>query len=171
MKKIVLFIFLCLPLFANIDAQIEAIQRAPVAERFKLMNAFKKEIVQMQEKERINAMSKLQSITQSKHAHKAFRELRTRTRVHQAKGHIRREQHLRPDVEHEDETEDSVENEAEEQAENETEDSVENEVEEQTENETEDSVENETEEHVEQENEEHIENETEDHEEDEHDDD
>lgn len=164
MKKIVLYLFLYLPLFANIDAQIEAIQKAPVAERFKLMNAFKKEIVQMQEKERINAMSKLQSITQSKHADKAFRELRTRTRVRQAKEYSRtKEQHLRPNIEHEDETEDQIENT--------TEDSAENEAEEQTENETEDSVENEVEEHVEQENEEQIENETEENEEDEHDDD
>jgi len=52
-------------LSANIDTQIEAIRNAPVEERFMLMNAFKKEIVHMQEKERIDAITKLKSITQS----------------------------------------------------------------------------------------------------------
>jgi hypothetical protein len=122
MKKIIFFLFLCISLFANIDSQIEAIQKAPVAERFKLMNAFKKKIIQMQEKERIQAMSKLQSITQSKHADKAFKELRNHANVRQSKIHRNtREQHLRPEIHQEESTQEHVENEVEEQTENETE--------------------------------------------------
>jgi len=145
-------LFLNLPLIANnIDTQIEAIQKAPIEERFKLMNSFKKEIVQMREEERIQAMSKLQSITQSKHADKAFKELRTRTRVRHTKEHIRTREELRPNMDQENDTKDNVETTTEDSVENETEDqtedSVENQTEDQTENETEDSVENETEEH------------------------
>ena len=80
-KTFTLFIFLVLVLFANIDDQITAIQKASASERFILMNNFKKEIVQMQEKERLHAINKLQSITQSKHADKARIELRTRIRT------------------------------------------------------------------------------------------
>jgi len=111
MKKIIFFLFLYISLFANIDSQIEAIQRAPVAERFKLMNTFKKEIIQMQEKERIQAMSKLQSITESKHADKAFKELRNHDNIRQSKAHRNtREQHLRPDMDQEYGTQEHVEN-------------------------------------------------------------
>ncbi|MCF6244914.1 MAG: hypothetical protein L3J43_07735 [Sulfurovum sp.] len=78
MKNILLITLLLLPLWGDMDAQIEAIQRAPVAERFKLMNAFKKKIIKMHEKERIEAMTKLQSITQSKHAAKVFKEIQTK---------------------------------------------------------------------------------------------
>ena len=65
LKTIAIFICFFIPLFGDIDSQIEAIQHAPVEERFKLMNAFKKKIVQMKETERIEAISQLQSITQS----------------------------------------------------------------------------------------------------------
>jgi len=146
---LILVLFL-LPLWGNIDAQIEAIQRAPVTERFKLMNAFKKEIVQMKETERIQAMTKLQSITQSKHADKAFKELRSRTR--NAKSHTRREiprSNLQNGSRTEDAVEHNVEQETQNETENETEGSVENEVEQQTQNETEGSVENEVEQHTE----------------------
>lgn len=56
----------------NIDMQIEAIQKAPVAERFKLMNALKKRLVKMKEKERLKALSKLRLSTKSKHAKKVI---------------------------------------------------------------------------------------------------
>ena len=167
---LILVLFL-LPLWGNIDAQIEAIQRAPVTERFKLMNAFKKEIVQMKETERIQAMTKLQSITQSKHADKAFKELRSRTR--NAKSHTRREiprSNLQNGSRTEDAVENNVEQETENETENETEGSVENEVEQQTqnetENETEDSVENEVEQQTQNETEGSVENEVEQHTED-----
>ena len=43
-------------LYADIDAKIEAIQNAPVEERFILMNEFKKEILYMHDQERIRAI-------------------------------------------------------------------------------------------------------------------
>ena len=66
MKAILFMILFLLPLWGDIDAQIEAIQRAPVSERFKLMNDFKKKIIQMREKERIEAVKKLQETLQNK---------------------------------------------------------------------------------------------------------
>jgi len=166
--SLLFILFFNLPLNANnIDKQIEAIQKASVEERFKLMNAFKKEIVQMQEKERIQAISKLRSITQSKHANKAFKKLNTHTRIRQAKEYTKASEETGSNMDQEDNTEnstdDAVENGTEEQVEHQTEDSVENQTEEHVENEHEDHIENETEEH--------IENETEEHNEDEHDED
>ena len=67
--------FLIVPLYASIDARIEAIQNASVEERFMLMNAFKKEVVHMQEEERIDAITKLKTITQSQHSGRAIKEL------------------------------------------------------------------------------------------------
>ena len=78
-----LILFLCtLSLFADIDAQIEAIQNAPADERFKLMNAFKKEIIRMQETSRIEAMGKLKSITQSPHSNRILEELKNANTRH-----------------------------------------------------------------------------------------
>lgn len=85
MKTILLMILFLLPLWGDMDAQIEAIQRAPVAERFKLMNDFKKKIVKMHEEERLEAMTKLQTITQSKQAMKAIRALKEKTKTHRTK--------------------------------------------------------------------------------------
>ena len=160
MKKILVFIFLCLPLFADVDAQIEAIQKAPVEERFKLMNAFKKEIVQMQEEERMHAIRKLQAMTQSKHAHKVFKELNIHTNARKSKNNTERKEHGSTETASKNETENHVEST--------TKESIETWTEEQTE--TEDSIENNAEEHVEEENQENIENETEEQDEDEHDD-
>ena len=64
----------------SIDAQIEAIQKAPVAERFKLMNALKKRLVRMQEKERLAALSKLRASTKSKSAKKAIKKVEKDTK-------------------------------------------------------------------------------------------
>jgi hypothetical protein len=187
-----------IPLCANIDARIEAIQNAPVEERYILMNAFKKEVVHMQETERIDAITKLRSITQSRHSDRAIKELQRHTKPrhsrsreilsktkertekqftqeNEAEDHIEdeTEDHIEDETEDhiEDETEDHIENETEDHIENETEDHIEDETEDHIENETEDHIEDETEDHIEDETEDHIEDETEDHIEDEHDDD
>lgn len=166
MLHLLLSWFLTLPLCANIDAQIEAIQKAPIEERFKLMNAFKKEVVHMQEEERISAIHKLKSVTRSKHTNRALKELRDHSRPTYTKK-IRRVQRSKERIERytkrENDLEDHMESETEEQIENETEDHIETE--------TEDHIENETEDYIETETEDHIEDEVEDHIEDEHDDD
>lgn len=65
----------------TIDAQIEAIQKAPISERFKLMNAFKKNIITMKEEERIHALMELKSITKSKYGHKVLDDIRLHKRI------------------------------------------------------------------------------------------
>ena len=67
---------LTLVLHADIDAQIDAIKNASVEERFKLMNAFKKNLIKMKEEERIKAMTKLTIQSKNKHAKKALDELK-----------------------------------------------------------------------------------------------
>jgi len=186
-------------LYANIDARIDAIQKAPIEERFILMNQFKQEISHMNEAARIDAITKLKSITQSEHSQKAINELKHRVRQSYVKQicktkrnqercekdeilrHHKYENEMEVDFENEtenqaeegieNETEESIENQTEESIENETEESIENETEESIENETEESIENQTEESIENETEESIENETEESIEDEHDDD
>ena len=170
-------------LYANIDARIDAIQKAPVEERFMLMNQFKQEISHMNEAARIDAITKLKSITQSEHSKKAINELKHRVRQSYIKQICKTKKnqercekdeilrHHKYENEIEMNFENETENLAEENIENETEESIENETEESIENQTEESIENETEESIENETEEHIENETEDHIEDEHDDD
>lgn len=61
-----LILFLPLLLLGDIDAQIEAIQQAPIQERYKLMNAFKNKIIKMREEERLQALKKLQKKTKTK---------------------------------------------------------------------------------------------------------
>lgn len=60
---------------ANIDAEIKAIKNAPVEERFKLMNAFKKHLLQMKETERIEAIKKLTMHKDKSHAKKVLDEI------------------------------------------------------------------------------------------------
>jgi hypothetical protein len=76
MKAVIIVFFILLQgsilLADSIDTQIEVIQKAPVSERFKLMNALKKRLVKMKEKERLEALSKLRSSTKSKSAKKAI---------------------------------------------------------------------------------------------------
>ena len=67
-------------LYANVDAQIKAIKNASVEERFKLMNAFKKDLIKMKEEERIKAMTKLTIHSNNKHAKKALDELKQHTK-------------------------------------------------------------------------------------------
>ena len=82
----IFFIFLFLVscntifLYANVDTQIEAIRHASVEERFKLMNAFKKNLIKMKEEERIKAMTKLTIQSKNKHAKKALDELKQHTK-------------------------------------------------------------------------------------------
>lgn len=64
------------PLYADIDAKIKAIQNAPVHKRFKLMNAFKREMAKMQENERIEALTKLTSKSSNKQVKKTLKELK-----------------------------------------------------------------------------------------------
>ena len=61
-----LILLIPLVLWGDIDAQIEAIQQAPIQERYKLMNAFKNKIIKMREEERLQALKKLQSKTKTK---------------------------------------------------------------------------------------------------------
>ncbi len=90
----ILFIFLFLVscntilLNANVDAQIEAIKNASVKERFKLMNEFKKGLIQMKEEERIKAMTKLTIQSKNKHAKKALDELIEHTKRKNIENHI-----------------------------------------------------------------------------------
>ncbi len=76
--RILLFILLLFVqnLYGDIDAQIRAIQNAPPAERFKLMNAFKKNMIQMKEQERIEAMTKLTSDSNNTQAKKVLKTLK-----------------------------------------------------------------------------------------------
>ncbi|MBT8344151.1 MAG: hypothetical protein KJO45_05485 [Sulfurovum sp.] len=150
--------FLIVPLYANIDARIDAIQNASVEERFMLMNAFKKEIVHMQEEERIDAISKLQSITRSQHSDRAIRELQRHTKpsyTRRIEVISKRKERAEVHSEQENEAEDHMEDESEEHIEDETGDNIEDE--------TEDHIEDETEDHIEDETEDHIEDETDDH--------
>jgi len=74
------FLLLCcflMPLFADIDTLIESMQSVSDEERFKLMNEFKQEVIQLQEEERMEAMLKLISITQSDNAHEVLEELKS----------------------------------------------------------------------------------------------
>jgi hypothetical protein len=66
-----------MPLCADIDSLIESMQSVSDEEQFKLMNEFKQEVVQLQEEERMDAMLKLISITQSDNAHEVLEELKS----------------------------------------------------------------------------------------------
>ena len=79
-RVLLLFLAINLFLFANIDDEIEAIQKAKVSEKFKLMNAFKKKIIKMKAKERLKALKKLQLATKNKKTSKAFLLLQKRMR-------------------------------------------------------------------------------------------
>ncbi|MEA2049051.1 MAG: hypothetical protein U9O64_11480 [Campylobacterota bacterium] len=141
LQHLLLLWFLTLSLCANIDAQIEAIQKAPIGERFKLMNAFKKEVIQMQEEERISAIHKLKSITRSQHSNRALKELRNHSRPTYTKK-IRRihktQERTERHAKQENDLEDHIQNETEEQIENETEDHIETEIEDEVEDHIED---------------------------------
>jgi len=65
MTKVILLLLCYRLLYADIDAEIEAIQNASVEERFKLMNAFKHKLIKMRQKERIGAINKLKTIIEN----------------------------------------------------------------------------------------------------------
>jgi len=50
-------------LFGSIDDDIEAIQKAPIEDRFKLMNELKEKIAKMQEERRMESINKLKLAT------------------------------------------------------------------------------------------------------------
>jgi len=75
-------------LYADVDAQIEAIKSASVKERFKLMNAFKKNLLNMKEQERINALKKLSKKSNSKNAKMALKELKEVSKRNKMKKHL-----------------------------------------------------------------------------------
>jgi hypothetical protein len=112
-----------IPLFleADIDTQIEAIRNAPLTERFKLMNAFKQEIIDMKEEERIQAITQLKSITESKYGDRALHEIKTHIKTHHNKETYSRGEN--------NEIEDEVANETENEIENEAEDHIEDDIE------------------------------------------
>jgi len=104
MKKLLILLFILFHMTLlwskSIDAEIEAIQKAPVSERFKLMNILKKKLVKMKEKERIEALSRLRSSTKSKKAKKAIGDVEKRTK-NIARQHLENEMenHIENEVE------------------------------------------------------------------------
>ena len=91
-KCMMVLLFFTLSSYANIDAQIKAIQNASVDEKFKLMNAFKKSLVQMKKKERIEAVKKLSNKTKNRRAKKVLKELEENTKRSKMKTHIEQQQ-------------------------------------------------------------------------------
>jgi len=76
MIRVIMIGLLCGTLWGDIDAQIEAIQNASIEERFKLMNAFKKEIIKMREQERLQAIHQLKALTKNPHTKKGMNEIK-----------------------------------------------------------------------------------------------
>ena len=75
MSKIWLGVLLfMMPLMSDIDELIESMQSVSDEERFELMNQFKAEVIQLQEKERMEAMMKVISITESTHGDKVLQD-------------------------------------------------------------------------------------------------
>jgi len=73
-------ILLTLPLCSNnIDEQIKAIRNAPIEKRYKLMNAFKKELIQMKKEERMQALKKLTKNSKKQDANKVLKALEKHT--------------------------------------------------------------------------------------------
>jgi len=89
---VILFVFIITNVHANIDDDIKAIQNAPTKERFKLMNAFKKNLIKMNEDERIHALTKLGKTSNSKHTKKALEELKKEYKRKQFRKKIEQQQ-------------------------------------------------------------------------------
>ena len=85
---IIMFMGMTLMLHADIDAQIDAIKNASVKERFKLMNAFKRELIKMKEEERIKAITKLSEKSNKAHAKKALDELKQNAKHRHIQKHL-----------------------------------------------------------------------------------
>jgi len=107
-QKIFLFLFLSsMMLFSNIDEQIEAMEQASEEERFEMMNRFKKELIKLQEEERIDAMKKLISITESNNSKEVMEELKSNSSENNTL-----EEHIEDEIK--DDIEENIENETEE---------------------------------------------------------
>ena len=70
-----IFVLLLTLLDADIDDLIESMQNVSPEKRFEIMNRFKEEVIQLQEEERMDAMLKLISITESSNAKEVLKEL------------------------------------------------------------------------------------------------
>jgi len=75
-------------LYADIDAQIDAIKNASTEERFKLMNTFKRNLLKMKEEERIKAITKLSEKSNTTHAKKALDELKQNAKRRHIQKHL-----------------------------------------------------------------------------------
>jgi len=139
--KYLLLLILTLSCFGtDIDKQIEAIRNAPVEERFKLMNAFKKEIIKMHEEQRIRAIGKLKAVTKSKFGNRALKEIKHKQANRQQTGsHTQRKTVDQKSTENtEKHLETHIENHIETQLNTQIEEEIENEIENQMENEHDD---------------------------------
>ncbi len=91
-------LILCLisSLYANIDDDIDSIKNASNRDRFKLMNALKKKIIKMKQKERIKAIKKLSRLSNKRKTRKILKEIEKRhkkshKRVNRIQGDIENE--------------------------------------------------------------------------------
>lgn len=62
-RLITIILIYTILLFGSIDDDIEAIQKAPIEDRFKLMNELKDKIAKMQEERRMESINKLKLAT------------------------------------------------------------------------------------------------------------
>jgi hypothetical protein len=166
LQIILLLIGIATNLLADIDAQIKAIEDASPQERYKLMNAFKREIVQMKESERIKALKKLSIINRSKHARSVLQEISRKKKTPHIKAHttVKREDEIDNGTKHvgsetineygESEMGQEIES-IEAQTENETQENIDNQMENETSSQTEESVQTEPQNHIEHKTEEH----------------
>lgn len=77
---------------SSIDEEIKAIKSAPVEKRFKLMNAFKKKLIQMKEQERIDALKKLTKDAKKQDASAVLKALQKHTRQQKARQKLEEQQ-------------------------------------------------------------------------------
>jgi intracellular sulfur oxidation DsrE/DsrF family protein len=93
MKQIIFTLMLLLSLTTNtlvadIDADISAIKHASTKERFKLMNAFKRNLIKMKEEERIKAIKKLSQKSNTANAKKALDEMKQHIQTKHIENHL-----------------------------------------------------------------------------------
>lgn len=131
LQRLILLLLMSIPMYANIDARIDEIKKAPIEERFKLMNAFKKDVIKMQNQERINAITKLKEITNSPHSKKVLSELHSHTKPNNLKTERSSKSGKKIEVRNQqkDKIKNHIENETEEHAENDIENHIEGHIE------------------------------------------
>ena len=69
MKRLCAIVLILLSLLSaqsDIDKRIERIRNAPIEERYKLMNALKRELIRMREEERLRIIKKLKHTSKTK---------------------------------------------------------------------------------------------------------